>query len=239
MVFKHAFKVNSHLCDYNRIARPGAVMTYLQECANLHLETYGPRDTEMRADGHVFVLSRIGIAVHSPLHAYEELTAETWASPSHGYSFFRCHRILRGDEVICEATSVWALIGIEDKRPQRADTLHLHFDTKPLSAFGVPDRIRINRDLLQKAGEHVVGYRDTDLNMHMNNTVYADVLCAHLDMKNRYASHLSINYFREAPLGTRLDVFKEASTDNPYLFRTVREDGETNIEAAITLSPIP
>lgn len=238
MIFRNTFKVNSHSCDYNHVARPGAVMTYLQECANLHLERYGPRDAEMRADGHFFVLSRIGIAIHSPIRAYETLTAETWAAPSHGFSFFRCHRILRGDEVICEATSVWALIGMADKRPQRTDALKLNFDTEPLSAFGVPDRIRVNRDLLEKAGEHVVGYRDTDLNMHMNNTVYADILCTHLDMQGQYASHISINYLHEAPLGTHLYIYKQPTVENVHLFRTLRADGETNVEAAITLSPI-
>lgn len=238
MIFQNTFQVNSHDCDFNHIARPSAVMTYIQECANLHLETYGPTDAEMRADGHCFVLSRIGLTLRTPIKAYETLTAETWAAPSHGYSFFRCHRLLRGEDVICEATSVWALIGIADRRPQRTESLKLRFDTEPLSAFGVPDRIRARQELLERVGAHTVGYRDTDLNMHMNNTAYADMLCTHLDMRGQYVSQLSINYFHEAPIGVKLDIYRQPAEGGVHLFRTVREDGETNIEAGVTLSPI-
>ncbi len=238
MIFQNTFRVNSHSCDMDRIARPGAVMSYLQEAANLQIETYGPRDRELRDAGQFFVLSRFAFSLSSPIRAYETLRAETWAAPSRGFSFLRCHRLLRGDEVICNATSVWALIGAEEKRPLRTDAYHPNFDTEPLSDFGLPDRIRINGDLLTAAGTHTVDYRDTDLNMHMNNTVYPDMLCAFLDMRGQYVSHLSINYFHEAPIGVTLSVFKAVAEDGTRLFRTLREDGETNVEAAITLSKL-
>ncbi len=238
MIFRESFKVNSHACDYNRIATPSAIMTYLQECANLQLETYGPSDAEMRADGHCFVLSRFGMAVYSPIKAYEALTAETWAAEAKGFSFFRCHRILRGNDIICEATSVWALIGIDDRRPQRAESMVLRFESEPMSAFGLPARFRIDGAALSPVGQHTVGYRDTDLNMHMNNTVYADILCSHLDMRGRYVSRLALNYFHEAPLGTELTVYRQKETDDTYLFRTLRAGGETNVEASITLASI-
>lgn len=238
MIFQNDFRVNSHSCDMDRIARPGAVMSYLQEAANLQIETYGPSDKEMREAGQFFVLSRFALTLASPIRAYETLRAETWAVPSRGFSFFRCHRLLRGDEVICDATSVWALIGAEDKRPLRTDAYHPNFDTEPLSDFGVPDRIRVNQDLLEKIGTHTVDYRDTDLNMHMNNTVYPDMLCAFLDMQNKYVRHLSINYFHEAPLNETLTVFMQETENDVHLFRTLREDGQTNVEAAITLSKL-
>lgn len=238
MIFQNTFRVNSHSCDMDRIARPGAVMSYLQEAANLQIETYGPSDREMREAGQFFVLSRFTYALSSPIHAYETLRAETWAVPSRGFSFVRCHRLLRGDEVICNATSVWALIGAEDKRPLRTDAYRPNFDTEPLSEFGMPDRIHINGDRLSAIGSHAVDYRDTDLNMHMNNTVYPDMLCACLDMRGQYVSRLSVNYFHEAPLDEKLSIFREEAENGTYLFRTLRADGETNIEASVTLSKL-
>ena len=238
MVFRETFKVNSHSCDYSGIVRPSAVMTYLQECANLQLEAYGPSDAKMRASGQFFVLSRIGISLSSPIRAYETLHSETWAVPSRGYSFLRCHRLLRGDEVICEASSVWALLNLEDKRPLRTDAYHPNFDTEPSDTFTMPDRIRINADGLCEVGQHTVRYADADRNHHMNNTVYADMLCGFLDLYGKYVSRLSINYFHEAPLGARLSVLHECDESGLHLFRTLREDGETNVEAAFSLSDI-
>ena len=87
MIYRYSFTINSHSCDYNGVARPSAVMTYLQEAANLQVKTYGPTYEEMKQNGQFFVLSRIGVSLSSPLYAYEELEAETWAVPSRGCSF--------------------------------------------------------------------------------------------------------------------------------------------------------
>ncbi|MBQ8175186.1 MAG: hypothetical protein IJ009_07285 [Clostridia bacterium] len=238
MIFRETFKVNSHSCDYNGIVRPGAVITYLQEAANLQLETYGPSDAEMREQGQFFVLSRLGMALSSPIRAYETLTAETWSAPSRGFSFLRCHRLLRGGEVICEACSVWALLGLEDKHPLRVDAYRPNFDDEPLSAFGMPDRVRVDAARLSEVGKHTVRYVDTDRNQHMNNTVYADMLSGFLDLHGVYVSRLSINYFHEAPIGMTLSVFHAYANDGLHVFRTLREDGETNVEAAFTLADL-
>ena len=237
MIFSESFKVNSHSCDYNGVVRPGAVITYLQECANLQIDTLGPTDAEMRAAGQFFVLSRIGMALTSPIRAYETLTAETWAVPSRGFSFLRCHRLLRGEEIICEATSVWALIGAEDKRPLRTDAYRPNFDTEPLSPFGMPERVRVDAERLTEVGCHTVRYADTDRNRHMNNTVYADMLAGFLDLRGKYVSRLSINYFHEAPIGSTLSVLHEAE-GSLHRFRTLREDKETNVEASFLLADL-
>ena len=235
MIYSHSFQVNSHSCDYNGVVRPSAVITYLQEAVNLQIEACGPTESEMRAAGQFFVLSRLGMALSSPIRAYEHLTAETWAVPSRGFSFLRCHRLLRGDQVIGEATSVWALLTMQDKRPLRVDDYHPNFDTEPLSDFGMPERIRVDSARLAELGRHTVRYRDTDRNEHMNTTVYADMLSGFLDLHGKYVSRFSINYFHEAPLGVTLSVLGHTAEDGTHLFRTLREDGETTVEASFTL----
>lgn len=234
MIYRYPFKVNTHSCDYNGIVRPSAVMTYLQEAANQQLKTYGPTYEEMKAAGQFFVLSRIGVNIVSPLHGYEELHAETWASPSRGFSFIRCHRILRGEQIICTATSIWALIRTDNHRPLLVSNYHPNFEMEPLHDAPMPDRIHLNRDNLSSLGKYTVRYADTDQNEHMNNTAYADMLCGFLDLHGRYVNHFSINYFQEAPLGTKLEIFGETGKNGEHLFRSVRENGETNVEASFS-----
>ena len=138
MIFEYIFPVNSHACDFNGVARPSAVMTYLQEAVNLQIEKCGPTDREMRAEGKTFILSRIGVCQYEPIHAYETLRAETWAAPSRGYSFLRCYRLFRGESLIAEASSVWAYVDIATKHPLRTTEYHPNFTTEPLSDFGTP-----------------------------------------------------------------------------------------------------
>lgn len=238
MIYRHSFTVNSHSCDYNGIVRPSAVMTYLQEAANLQIKACGPTYEEMKAAGQFFVLSRIGVTLSSPLYAYEDLVAETWAAPSRGFSFFRCHRLLRGDVTVCEATSVWALIRTEDHRPLRVTEYRPNFEEEPMNDFPMPDRIRLSREGLSPLGKYTVRYADTDQNEHMNNTAYANMLCGFLDLHGKYVNRFSINYFQEAPLGTKLEIFGETGEAGEHLFRSVREDGETNVEASFTMAAL-
>ena len=65
------------------------------------------------------------------------------------------------------------------------------------------------------------------------NTAYPDMLCGFLDLHGKYVSDFSINYYQEARLGTGLEIFREEGEDGQYLFRSVRADGETNVEASI------
>ena len=232
MIYRYSFTVNSHSCDYNGIARPSAVMTYLQEAANLQVKTCGPTYEDMKAAGQFFVLSRIGVTMTSPIYAYEDLQAETWAVPSRGFSFLRCHRLLRGDEVICEATSVWALLDMATRRPLRVTEYQPNFDCVETPDIVLPDRVRLGREGLPSLGKYTVRYVDTDQNEHMNNTVYADMLCGFLDLHGKYVNRFSINYFQEAPIGTHLEIFGETGEGGEQLFRSVREDGETNVEAS-------
>ncbi len=239
MIFSHDFTVNSHACDKNSIVRPGAVMTFLQEAANIQLRTYGPTYDELLAVGRAFVLSRIEVLIHEPIFGYENLTAETWAAPSAGFSFFRHHRLLREGHIITEATSVWALIDIATKRPFRVTEYHPNFTEEPLPAGAEPGRLRLPHGEMEYAGKYTVRYADIDVNGHMNNTVYPDMLCGFLDLDRRRVSRLSINYFNEAPFGEQLSVYRiPAEEDGAFYFRSLRNDGKTNIEALLLTESI-
>ena len=186
----------------------------------------------------MFLLSRIGVAEYEPIYAYENLRAETWAVPSRGYSFLRCYRLYRGDTLITEASTVWAYVEMDTRRPLRVEEYRPNFTTEPLSDFGAPDRIRIPHTDLPLLGKYTVRYADTDRNGHMNNTAYADMLCGFLDMRGKRVSRFSINYMNEAPFGDGLSVFGSEGEGSEHLFRTLRPDGKTNIEASITLQPL-
>ena len=238
MIYAYNFTVNSHSCDYNGIARPTAVMTFLQEAVNLQIEKFGPTDREMREAGRIFVLSRIGVAQYQPIYAYENLRAETWAVPSRGYSFLRCYRLYRGDTLITEASTVWAYVEMQTRHPLRVEEYVPNFTTEPLSDFGAPERIRMPHGELPLLGKYTVRYADTDRNGHMNNTIYADMLCGFLDLRGKRVSQFSINYMNEAPYGDALTVYGTKGESGEHLFRTLRADGKTNIEASFTLTDL-
>ncbi len=239
MIFTTPFTVNFHDTDLYARMRPSAVLMYMQEAANLHLNTYGPTMDEIRAGGHAFLLSRVRVALYRPIPAYTPIEAQTWVNEEdQGYSFNRYYRILAGGETVAEAASVWALVSMEDHCPIRANAFSYHFSgDKPLELL-LPRRIRF-ADEPEAVGKRKIVYSDCDYNGHLNNTRYPDLLCDYLpEGETGRVSDLVINFLGEAPLGEQLTVYRapDPEKDGRYLFRTRRADGSANIEAVLTLT---
>lgn len=239
MIFSAPFTVNFHDTDCYARMRPSAVLMYMQETANLHLNAYGPTMDELRQSGRAFLLSRVRVSIKRALPAYTPIEAQTWISnDDHGFSFNRYHRIMAGGEVAAEAMSVWALVDLETRRPIRADQFTYNFTGEaPLELF-LPRRIRFPEAPEEIARRPVV-YSDCDYNRHINNTHYPDLLCDYLPAgETRRVEDVVINFLGEAPLGEVLTVYRapDPERDGRYLFRTLRADGSPNIEAVVTLA---
>lgn len=240
MIFSAPFTVNFHDTDCYARMRPSAVLKYMQETANLHLNAYGPTMDELRESGRVFLLSRVRISIKRTLPAYTPIEAQTWVSnDDRGFSFNRYYRILAGGEVAAEATSVWALLNIETRRPIRTSEFTYNFTGEaPLDLPRLLPRRIVAYDPEEVAVRPVV-YSDCDYNGHINNTHYPDLLCDYLPAgETRRVQEVEINFLGEAPMGDSLTVCRanDLEQDGRYLFRTVRTDGSPNIEAVITLA---
>lgn len=239
MIFSAPLTVDFHDTDLYARMRPSAVLKYMQEAANLHLNTYGPSMDELRAGGQAFLLSRIRMSIHRALPAYTPIEAQTWVSmDDHGYSFNRYHRIMANGAVAAEAMSVWALVDLDTHRPIRVSEFTYNFTGDVPLDLALPRRIHFpaGPDMV---GERRVVYSDCDYNGHINNTHYPDLLCDFLpEGETRRVSDVVINFLGEAPLGDTLTVYRAADPerDGRYLFRTRRADGSTNIEAVLTLA---
>lgn len=240
MIFSTPFTVDFHDTDLYARVRPSAILRYMQETANLHLNTYGPTMDEMRAGGRAFLLSRIRVAIRRPLAAYTPIVAQTWVDDDErGFSFGRYYRITTADnETVAEATSVWALVDLADHHPIRVSAFQHNFTGDTPLDLALPRRIRFT-DEPELVGERRIVYSDCDYNGHINNTHYPDLLCDFLpEGEHRRVRDIVINFLGEAPLGDTLTVYREPAPeqDGRYLFRTRRADGSINIEAVLTLA---
>ena len=232
------FTTRWHDTDAFRRVRPTQLLVYMQETSNRHMISAGKSLDAMRdEDGLAFLLSRIRMEICAPLYMGEDITVETWTSPGRGFGFLRSYRILRGETVIAKAETVWALIGLEDQKLRRVDSVKMGFenDEEPV-ALSLPPRFRVpSTDTLELVGERKIVYSDLDYNMHMNNTRYADMLCDFIPMEQiGDLRGLSLTYLHEAAFGQTMRVYRQAS-ENTYSFRTVNEEGLSCLEAQLII----
>ena len=239
MIFTEHYHVRWHDTDFNLVATPSALLTFMQETANHHLNDLGtPLDEIRDTKGIGFILSKLALQVYTPLHAYDQIDVQTWVGDDHGFRFHRAFRILRGNETIAEALTVWALIRLSDHTLVRVEDFDAPFLPEPLPAMKIPARIRFPLDPLQDRGTRTVRYSDADYNEHMNNTRYPNMLCDFLpDMHGKYVSSLNLSYANEAHLGETLRGYV-GQDDEAWYVRTLRENGDVNAEARITLADL-
>ncbi len=233
------YRLGAAETDINNIASASAVIRYLQDCANCHLAAVRPSYDELFERGLAFVLSRMSVVFHEELHAHDAFDCETWASGSRGVTFNRCYRITKSGAAVVEASSVWALLDTANGRPCRvSDSGADYHDEEPLE-LDMPTRFRIpSSPEPVKLGERLVEYADCDINGHMNNAKYPDILCGFAgDMNGRRLWRMNINFLNEAPLGERLAVYR-TELDGVHYIRTLREDGLTNVEASLCFKDI-
>ena len=227
-----------HDTDANGFLRPSAVLRYMQTAVNWQMHSYSKTSEELRSQGQAFVLTRLSMDFYESIGAYEPLYAETWALESRGFSFLRCYELSREGRTLARAQSVWALIDIETKKPLPVSTFECGFGTDAPFENPLPMRVQLpSEEAFCKVGLHCVSYAETDVNHHMNNTCYPDMLLDFLPLEGKRVQFISLNFCREAPRGERLTVCR-AESEGHYYFRTYREDGLVNIEASVKLVPI-
>ena len=238
MKWTENYRISCHDEDLRGIAKASSVLRYMQECVNSQMHHLGPSNDELRREGKGFLLSRIYMEIIKPLYALEDVQAQTWSCGQKGFRFFRCHQLLRQGEVVARAYSVWALIDIHEGKLLRTTEFHAGFDDDPpfdterlVQVFAMP-----HTEDMENAGTHRVCYAEADVNRHMNNTEYPDMLSDHIDLAGKRIGYIAINFQNEAPLGETLSVYRTNASDGSILMRTVREDGKTNVEAKICLT---
>ncbi|MBQ8393549.1 MAG: hypothetical protein IJX51_07250 [Clostridia bacterium] len=235
MKWEEKFTVRFHDTDINEILGPSQTFKYIQEAAMRQLKAQKPSYTDLLKQGKAYILSGIRVEMYYPIYAYEDIIVRSWACPSRGVSFMRSYEIERNGEIVCEATSSWALVSIADKKLVKVediDTSNYYMDEAVKTER--PIRVRVPGALpMSLVGEYTVVHSDTDINGHMNNTNYPDILCDCIpDMANLRIKSIGINYSAEAKKGEELKIYM-SKVDGKYYFRTVRADGKTNIEAEI------
>lgn len=239
MKYTHNYTTRWHDTDAFRNLRASKILMYLQETGNLQCREYGiDLDTLRDEKGVGFILSSISVKVNRPIHAFEKISVSTWCREARGYAFSRFFDIKAGDELVVQASSLWALVDVNSKTLVKASddmTPHFPYD-EPIPASDLPPRARILKtDMLEKLGNRKICYSDIDYNNHMNNTNYPDMLCDFVpDMRGKFVKEISLLYLKEAPYGETIAVFGSRDGDT-YKFKTQNSAGETCLEAIMTL----
>ena len=242
--YSEKFEVMLHDVDARNMIKPSALARYLQETATHQMRDRKPTYHELFNEGKSYILIRLSVQIYRILGPYEVIEVRTWTCPSKGATFKRNYSIFVGEEKVADAYSEWAVVDINDGKiyPVKEIEISNYEEGEPLE-MTIPSKFRIPKDLvMKKVGENVVQYSDCDMNGHMNNTMYEDMLWNLVpDVQSKILTGFSIRFITAGMLGSKItitsakaeEVVKDgAGAEESWYFKTSIDDGH-NIEAVM------
>jgi acyl-ACP thioesterase len=174
-IFKEIFNLPAAAGDDSQFGQLLALLDGMMETAGRHAETLGVGVRDLHAKGLTWVLARLHVQILSIPATGQTVHISTWPSGRHRLFAVREFRLSdkTGDEIL-RATSAWALINMNTRRPARLDP--------HLPVFSLHPERMIHDDFSQLPPVQQAGSRtsyqaaaaDIDINDHVNNTVYLD-----------------------------------------------------------------
>ncbi len=228
--------------DLFGMCRPAAILDYLQVLALEQAALLGiSREAMIRQHNCVWLLAREWYQLRRPILRGEHLTITTWPSRMVGASFYRDFDLRVQGELVGEAVSIWVLADVESRTLLRVSELpKLAAAPRPdCLKQTVPKRLSAPPDL-QPAMERRIRYSDTDINGHMNNARYADVVCDALEfetLQGQYADSMQINFLRECRAGETLTILTSRSGADAFV-RGSDAAGTPRFDAKLHLSAV-
>lgn len=173
--YNETFELPAAAEEDSELARLLELLDAMQEAAGRHAEILGVGVRDLHAKGLTWVLARMHVEIGSIPEAGQTVHIATW--PSGRHRLFAVREFQLTDEAggeILRATSAWALMNMETRRPSRLDP-HLPVFTRHPDSLVADDFSPLPQ--VEKASGQAC-FRavaaDIDINDHVNNTVYLD-----------------------------------------------------------------
>lgn len=240
-IYTRTMEIGTAAVDLYDNIRPSAMLLMLQEMGTDHAAIqHMDRDYLVEEYHACWILARVWYQVTRPLHAGEQLTIKTWHRGASSLIVYRDYDMFVGNEQVGQAVAAWVVADTDSRKMLRPSSIENIAVSKP------PEQVKERQLRLircPKEKQHVydrtVRYSDLDVNGHMNNTKYADVLMDALtaqELEGRFVSELQLNYSQECKAGETMEVYRVLGENSCYI-DGCSSDGKRRFEATIQFQP--
>ena len=234
-MYKKNYYIGSNDVDQFLLLKLPSFFKMMQDIATEHAEKLNTGKSETIDKGLYWVITRIEIDVINMPKYLSTVTLCTYPGDDMRFIFPRYFLLYDEDgALLMRASSTWMIlnrnthtVSLNPFNGRKIDGEH-HEEELPLPKKVVSDT---NISLFEK---RKVRYSDIDLNGHLNNTKYIDMILDVHDSefyKKHQISHFLINYEQELRDNDELSLFVNAS--NPEYIKGMKND-KTSFEVNIT-----
>ena len=242
-VYEREYRVDSWETDPWYNCRPSGVLGFLQEAATAAAcALHASRDEMLDKYNAFWMLARVWYRLDEPLKWGDRLRIRTWHRGGRGASSYRDFDLFVNDAPVGEAVSLWVLANAQTHKLVRMAGIEEFQGTDggALCKTRLLNKVRMPPDMTC-AGTRSFRYSDLDVNGHVNNVRYADIVCDALHMERmgaeRFVSSLQVGYQAECRVGETVDLTTGSDGGAQYV-HGADGAGKTRFDAMLTLSDL-
>lgn len=240
VTYTQTYTICRHDGDHHGNAKPGALLRYGQQIATMHAEAAGLNDELYAATHTAYVLAKLALHIDRTPRVDETLTVTTRPE--------RCKRAVNkritffndaAGRQVAVLDSRWVLIDTDKRLILRKHPEAFNECWAEDVPFELPMKmVKAVPEDCAPAGEYTATYSRCDMNGHMNNTRYVDILCDALPWNvwdEGEVRDLKVYYHREVPRGASFALLQAQTGEKQYYFCGQREE-KAAFEASITFA---
>ena len=237
MKYTQEYRIYENDVDFRKMATLGSLLRYCQQIGAEDAEHYGITP-ELYASTHTsYVLAKLALHITRTPRVEETITVQTEPEAlrravNRRFTTF-CDA--QGREEVC-VDSHWVLIDTDKRmilRKHPEQFADLWAEDVPLE---LPMRLpRVAPEDCETLGTQTAAYSRCDMNGHLNNTRYADIVCDAVPWQVWDSAQISdfiISYHREVPRGDSFTLRRARLAEDTFYFDGERE-GKSAFEAQL------
>lgn len=222
---KEKYSMQTRITSYDvgpaRTLKPSSILRLMQEAAGRHLDKAGLTYEHMRSKGIVFLIVKLAVKINSLPKYNDEITVETRFEKTEGVKFVRSFRFLSSTgETLISAATLWIIADPNTHRILRPSAFPFEMPKEASEDIKMSFSKIILPPTAHQAGVRSVRWSDIDCNRHMNNAVYADIVCDFFpgELEDMQLRHFQIDFDGEAVLGDDISIKTAKGIDGASMF---------------------
>jgi len=220
--YKLDVKINSFDADALKRLTISGQLRYQQEVGDRAINRFGATYEKMAEAGMFFVLIKTSSRIYRHPKLSESCILKTWHQGINGVRFIRRYNFIGLDgEPLIDSVTVFALIDNNRQilRPKEFDKFNLPPPSESENGAEIPKKIVINENLPSNTIQKTVHFSDLDYNMHMNNTIYGNVIMDALPKSHaeKDIDSFAIEFKKEAIFGDNFEAIAYYNEKTAYI----------------------
>jgi len=209
-MYENKTRITYYDLDFNGKIKLSAILRMVHIAADVNANELGIGFATLFPLNISFVLQRFGLKIHRMPMYDEVVTIRTWPADVTRGTFIRSGDMHdKSGRKVMEWSSLWILFNLAGRSILKPSALPIEIPTMTdINVDVKPEKVSLLQDEMQSSYIHTVRYADVDTNMHMNNSIYGDLIgnAAFANEGVGEWKEVQINYLGETRLGEEIKI---------------------------------